>query len=98
VFNQADVCHQWTVNTLLRECGYPRIAIQIRHLGKVVPGFPAGKVAAGVCEGSGIQPQGVCDNVDGASLLQAVRKQVTFGSVCHAACQSLTQAFAIWGF
>ena len=32
------------------------------------------------------------------SLLQAVRKQVTFGSICHAARQLPTQAFAVWGF
>src|SRR4029077_11433739 len=37
VFNPADMWHQWTVNAFLLKCGPPRIAIQIRYLGKVIP-------------------------------------------------------------
>jgi hypothetical protein len=38
-FNQADVCHQWTVSTFPLECRYPRIPIKMRNLGKVIPRF-----------------------------------------------------------
>jgi hypothetical protein len=64
VFNEADVCPQWTPSAFLLECGYPRIAIQLRHLARVIPpGFPLGKLRQEFAS-FGIQQQGLCDNVD----------------------------------
>jgi TolB-like protein/DNA-binding winged helix-turn-helix (wHTH) protein len=69
VFSPADVCDKWTVAAFLLECGYRRIAIQIRYLGKVILRVsPLGKLREMLCEGSGIRQRGVCDNVDETSL------------------------------
>jgi hypothetical protein len=66
VFNQADGCHQWMVGTFPLECRYPRIPIQMRYLGIVIPSLPRAKSAAEVSAGAlGTRQQAVCDNVVG---------------------------------
>src|SRR5690348_5582343 len=63
------------------------------------PGVLAREVRQACAQALEFRSHGVCENgVTRPSLLQVVRKQGTFGSICHAAGQLPTQALAIWGF